>query len=48
MKTQKTKLAFARLTLCELTAPELSAAPGGQVYETIVRPSDACGVPTSK
>lgn len=44
MKTQKTKLALTRITLCDLTAPELAVAQGG--FPTVVLPSDACGYPT--
>jgi hypothetical protein len=50
MKTQKAKLGLSRLTLCQLTAPELSEARGGlpPAYPTAVFPSDACPIPTSR
>lgn len=50
MKTKSSdrKLQINRETLRQLSAEALEQARGGEVYETIVRPSDACGSPTSK
>ena len=51
MKKDKTarKLQLHRETLHPLDTKALTLALGGQTpVETIVRPSDACGVPTSK
>ena len=49
-RTMKTKLSDRKLklqreTLRELTAKALGQVRGGEVYETIVRPTDACGHP---
>ena len=40
------KLTFAKETLRLLAPGEMKEARGGEVYQTIVRPSDACGTPT--
>lgn len=49
MKTTKSKLGLTRFTLRALTGPELVAVDGGlEPVRTIVMPSDACGVPTSR
>lgn len=43
------KLQLQRETLQQLTLDTLALAQGGQQpVDTIVRPSDACGTPTSK
>lgn len=48
MKTKSSdrKLRIHRETLRQLSAETLEQVRGGEVYETIVRPSDACGTPT--
>lgn len=50
MKTKATrKLQLDRETLRQLDREALELARGGQTpVETIVRPTDACGTPTSK
>jgi hypothetical protein len=49
MKTQKSdrKLQLNRETVRQLDARDLHAAVGGQVYETVVRHTDACPVGTT-
>jgi hypothetical protein len=41
------KLRLNRETVRQLGAETLQQARGGESNDTIVRPSDACGVPTS-
>lgn len=48
---KKTRLSDRRLqlhreTVRQLDAKSLEQARGGEVHDTIVRPSDACGTPT--
>jgi hypothetical protein len=45
-KSSERKLRINRETLRQLSAEALEQVRGGEVYETIVRPSDACGHPT--
>jgi hypothetical protein len=40
------KLQLSRETVRQLDTKTLEQIRGGEVYETIVRPSDACGTPT--
>ena len=49
MKTKLSdrKLKLQRETLRELNPETLGQAWGGEVYQTIVKPIDACGQPTS-
>jgi len=44
--TAMPKLQLNRETVRQLNAATLDQARGGEVYQTIVRPSDACGTPT--
>ena len=48
MKRTVSKLQLRRETLQDLEAPVLTLVLGGEPYETVVRPTDACPVPTSK
>jgi hypothetical protein len=40
------KLQLSRETVRQLDLKALAQIRGGEVYQTIVRPSDACGTPT--
>jgi len=45
-KIAEHKLQLSRETVRQLDAKTLERIRGGEVYQTIVRPSDACGTPT--
>jgi hypothetical protein len=48
MKTKNSdrKLQLNRETVRQLESRDLAAAVGGQVYQTVVRPTDGCPGPT--
>jgi len=48
MKRTVSKLQIRRETLQNLDANALNQVLGGEVYETIVRPTDACPIGTSR
>ena len=48
MKRTDSKLRLCRETLQTLDAHALNQVLGGEPYETVVRPTDACPVGTSK
>ena len=45
-KSSDRKLHLNRETIHQLDIKALEQARGGEVFQTIVRPSDACGTPT--
>lgn len=48
MKKTDSKLRLCRETLQTLETQSLNVVYGGEPYETVVRPTDACPVGTSK
>jgi hypothetical protein len=48
MKRTVSKLQIRRETLQTLEAQALNLVHGGELYETVVRPTDACPVGTSR